>query len=120
MAGLHDYDRRARRLLRYRQLLGILKEFVRAGIGTLLVEAELPRIGELWSAAGCPIPKTRRVPQKEKTMAMSMGGGGPSAPQMNVTPLMDVQLVLIIIFMVIVVSERRRIQGGDSAGAGCE
>ena len=35
-------------------------------------------------------------------MAMSMGGGGASAPQMNVTPLIDVLLVLIIIFMVIV------------------
>ena len=40
-------------------------------------------------------------------MAMSMGGGGASAPQMNVTPLIDVLLVLIIIFMVIVVSERK-------------
>ena len=40
-------------------------------------------------------------------MATSRGGGGPSAPQMNVTPLIDVQLVLIIIFMVIVVSERK-------------
>jgi biopolymer transport protein TolR len=40
-------------------------------------------------------------------MAMSMGGSGASAPQMNVTPLIDVLLVLIIIFMVIVVSERK-------------
>jgi biopolymer transport protein ExbD len=38
---------------------------------------------------------------------MSMGGGGASAPQMNVTPLIDVLLVLIIIFMVIVVSEKK-------------
>src|SRR6266404_4534034 len=30
-------------------------------------------------------------------MAMSMGDGGPSAPQMNVTPLIDVLLVLIIV-----------------------
>jgi biopolymer transport protein ExbD len=35
-------------------------------------------------------------------MAMSLAGGGASAPQMNVTPLIDVLLVLIIIFMVIV------------------
>ena len=35
-------------------------------------------------------------------MAMSMAGGGVSGPQMNVTPLIDVLLVLIIIFMVIV------------------
>ena len=40
-------------------------------------------------------------------MAMSMGGGGASAPQMNVTPLIDVLLVLIIIFMVIVVSQKK-------------
>src|SRR5262245_56869661 len=35
-------------------------------------------------------------------MAMSMAGGSASSPQMNVTPLIDVLLVLIIIFMVIV------------------
>ena len=33
-------------------------------------------------------------------MAFSMGGG-PSGPQMNVTPMIDVLLVLIIIFMVV-------------------
>ena len=41
-------------------------------------------------------------------MAMSMGGGGPSAPQMNMTPLIDVLLVLIIIFMVIVTQSRTK------------
>ena len=41
-------------------------------------------------------------------MAMSMAGGGPSAPQMNVTPLIDVLLVLIIIFMVIVTQSKRK------------
>jgi biopolymer transport protein TolR len=35
-------------------------------------------------------------------MAFSMAGGGPSHPQMNVTPLIDVLLVLIIVFMVVV------------------
>src|SRR6185436_3815390 len=36
-------------------------------------------------------------------MAMTVGGGGKDAvvPQMNVTPLVDVVLVLLIIFMVI-------------------
>jgi biopolymer transport protein TolR len=33
-------------------------------------------------------------------------GGGPSAPQMNVTPLIDVLLVLIIIFMLVVMQEK--------------
>ncbi len=33
-------------------------------------------------------------------MAFSMAGGGPSAPQINVTPLIDVLLTLIIVFMV--------------------
>lgn len=42
-------------------------------------------------------------------MAMSMAGGGPSGPQMNVTPMIDVLLVLIIIFMVIVM--RSKTQG---------
>ncbi len=34
-------------------------------------------------------------------MAMAMGGGGGQTSDMNVTPLIDVLLVLIIIFMVI-------------------
>ncbi|MFZ3341824.1 MAG: biopolymer transporter ExbD [Terriglobales bacterium] len=37
---------------------------------------------------------------------MAFSGGGPSSPQMNVTPLIDVLLVLIIVFMVVVVEER--------------
>jgi len=35
-------------------------------------------------------------------MAFSTAGGGPSHPQINVTPLIDVLLVLIIVFMVVV------------------
>jgi biopolymer transport protein TolR len=35
-------------------------------------------------------------------MAFSMAGGGPSGPQINVTPLIDVLLTLIIVFMVLV------------------
>ena len=35
-------------------------------------------------------------------MSFSTAGGGPSNPQMNVTPLIDVLLVLIIVFMVVV------------------
>jgi biopolymer transport protein TolR len=35
-------------------------------------------------------------------MAFSMAGGGPSRPQINVTPLIDVLLVLIIVFMLVV------------------
>ena len=38
-------------------------------------------------------------------MAFS-AGGGPDSPQMNVTPLIDVLLVLIIIFMVVVIEQR--------------
>ena len=34
-------------------------------------------------------------------MAFSMAGGGPSDPQIHVTPLIDVLLVLIIVFMVV-------------------
>ncbi len=47
-------------------------------------------------------------------MAMSMGGSGASAPQMNVTPLIDVLLVLIIIFMVIVAETKPHRQGLDA------
>jgi biopolymer transport protein TolR len=39
-------------------------------------------------------------------MAFSTAGGG--APQMNVTPLIDVLLVLIIIFMIVVIEEKPR------------
>ena len=35
-------------------------------------------------------------------MAFSNAGSGPSNPQINVTPLIDVLLVLILVFMVIV------------------
>jgi len=41
-------------------------------------------------------------------MAMSMAGGSPSGPQMNVTPMIDVLLVLIIIFMVIVMQSKTK------------
>jgi biopolymer transport protein TolR len=39
-------------------------------------------------------------------MSFSMAGGGPSTPQMNVTPLIDVLMVLIIIFMIVVTQEK--------------
>ncbi len=39
-------------------------------------------------------------------MSFSTAGGGPSTPQMNVTPLIDVLLVLIIIFMLVVIEEQ--------------
>jgi biopolymer transport protein ExbD len=41
-------------------------------------------------------------------MAFSTAGGGPSStgPKMNVTPLIDVLLVLIIVFMVVVIEQR--------------
>ena len=35
-------------------------------------------------------------------MSMSMGGGGSSMSEINVTPMIDILLVLLIIFMVIV------------------
>jgi biopolymer transport protein TolR len=39
-------------------------------------------------------------------MAFSTAGGGPSGPQMNVTPLIDVLLVLLIIFMLVVIEQK--------------
>ena len=39
-------------------------------------------------------------------MAFSMAGGGPSRPEINVTPLIDILLVLIIVFMVIVATTK--------------
>jgi biopolymer transport protein TolR len=49
-----------------------------------------------------------RVPfpsEGEFAMAFSTAGGG--APQMNVTPLIDVLLVLLIIFMLVVINEKQ-------------
>src|SRR5215475_1751234 len=43
-----------------------------------------------------------RAREEQIPMAFSMAGGGPSNPQINVTPLIDVLLVLIIVFMVVV------------------
>ncbi len=39
-------------------------------------------------------------------MAFSMAGGGPSGPQINVTPLIDVLLTLIVVFMIVVATEQ--------------
>jgi biopolymer transport protein TolR len=41
-------------------------------------------------------------------MAFSMAGGGPSNPEINITPLIDILLVLIIIFIVIDTSTPKR------------
>jgi len=40
-------------------------------------------------------------------MGMAMGSGGGQSADMNVTPLIDVLLVLIIIFMIVVTQEQR-------------
>ena len=52
--------------------------------------------------------KHTRVPEEERAMAFSMAGGGPSHPEINVTPLIDVLLVLIIIFMIVVTQQERK------------
>jgi biopolymer transport protein TolR len=39
-------------------------------------------------------------------MAFSTTGAGPPGPQMNVTPLIDVLLVLLIIFMLVVIEQK--------------
>jgi biopolymer transport protein TolR len=45
-------------------------------------------------------------------MSFSMAVGGPSSPQINVTPLIDVLLTLIIVFMVVVSMDK---QEGETA-----
>ena len=47
-------------------------------------------------------------------MAFSMAGGGPSGPQINVTPLIDVLLTLIIVFMLVVSQQKREEQGEEA------
>ena len=56
---------------------------------------------ELLGAYRCLILQTR-VPERGIFMAFSMAGGGASRPQINVTPLIDVLLTLIVMFMLIV------------------
>src|SRR5580698_5781163 len=41
-------------------------------------------------------------------MAMSMAGGGAHGPQINITPLIDVLLTLIIVFMVVVSMDKEQ------------
>src|SRR5438128_11946954 len=43
-------------------------------------------------------------------MAFSMAGGGPSRPEINVTPLIDDLLVLIIVFMVVVAMDKEYVE----------
>jgi biopolymer transport protein TolR len=46
--------------------------------------------------------QTRACREGANCMAFSMAGGGPSGPQINVTPLIDVLLTLIVMFMLVV------------------
>ncbi len=57
---------------------------------------------ELTREYGCQIFSDTRAREEQISMAFSMAGGGPSNPQINITPLIDVLLVLIIVFMVVV------------------
>jgi biopolymer transport protein TolR len=41
-------------------------------------------------------------------MAMSMAGGGARGPEINITPLIDVLLTLIIVFMVVVSMDKEQ------------
>ena len=41
-------------------------------------------------------------------MSFSMAGGGPCSPQINITPLIDVLLTLIIVFMVVVSMDKEQ------------
>ena len=56
-------------------------------------------------------PRQAQSPAKVLTMGMSAGGSSGSMSEINVTPLVDVMLVLLIIFMVatpLIERERRR------------
>ncbi len=51
--------------------------------------------------------QTRACREEQISMAFSMAGGGPSGPQINVTPLIDVLLTLIIVFMLVVSMDKQ-------------
>jgi biopolymer transport protein TolR len=57
---------------------------------------------ELLDSGRCLMLQTRACREEQISMAFSMAGGGPSGPQINVTPLIDVLLTLIIMFMLVV------------------
>src|SRR5208283_2306328 len=65
-----------------------------------------PRPWNYLHRTGVQCFKTRACLREEIPMAFSTAGSGPSRPQMNVTPLIDVLLVLIIVFMVVVIEQR--------------
>jgi biopolymer transport protein TolR len=50
--------------------------------------------------------QTRACREEQISMAFAMAGGGPSGPQINVTPLIDVLLTLIIMFMLVVAMDK--------------
>jgi len=56
---------------------------------------------ELQDAGRCLILQTR-VRERGNSMAFSTAGGGVSRPQINVTPMIDVLLTLIVMFMLVV------------------
>src|SRR5947208_9232617 len=55
-------------------------------------------------------PLRHACPRGARFMAFSMAGGGPSRPEINVTPLIDVLLVLIIVFMVVVAMDKEYVE----------
>src|ERR1035437_7771036 len=57
---------------------------------------------ELLDSGRCLMLQTRACREEQISMAFSVAGGGPSGPQINVTPLIDVLLTLIIMFMLVV------------------
>src|SRR5215467_9936206 len=59
---------------------------------------------ELAAPSECPMLQTRACLRGEFPMAFSTAGRGPLKAEMNVTPMIDVLLVLIIVFMVVVAS----------------
>jgi biopolymer transport protein ExbD len=85
----------------------ILKEFCTPRMKSVFRETDLSLAGTLFVRGVSNLSDTPRA-SRRKIMAMSMAVGGVSAPQMNVTPLIDVLLVLIIIFMVIVAESKEK------------
>ena len=62
----------------------------------------LPHDEELREGERCLMLQTRACREGQISMAFSMAGGSPSGPQINVTPLIDVLLTLIVMFMLVV------------------
>jgi biopolymer transport protein TolR len=70
-------------------------------------EISMTKQWELHWTDGCLMLQTRALAERSYPMSFATGGGGARGPQINVTPLIDVLLTLIIMFMLVVSMDKQ-------------